>query len=140
DANGKPLDIRQLKTGDQVLVELRVESDEAVNDALVVDLLPAGLEVENQNLASSFELSELNVGGERVTELMSMLDIRHQEFRDDRYVAAVNLHYRGARLFYLARAVTPGSYRIPPTYAESMYRPETRHQGGEKGWLRVKAR
>lgn len=140
DAKGQPLDISQLKTGDQVLVELQVQSEDPVNDALIVDLLPAGLELENQNLANSMDSGDLQVEGNRVADLMAMLDLRHQEYRDDRYVAALKLGYGGARLYYLARAVTPGEYRVPPSFAESMYSPEIRHQGGDSQMMVIRAR
>ena len=57
-------------------------------------------------------------------------EVQHEEYRDDRYVAAVKL-YQGspARLFYLVRAVTPGTYVVPPPQAEDMYRPELRGVG-----------
>ncbi len=140
DADGQPLELNRLKTGDQVLVELDVRSEESIPDALIVDLLPAGLELENQNLATSLAMSELKIGEESVTDLMALVDLRHQEFRDDRYVAAVKLDWGRARLFYLARAVTPGEYRMPPSFAESMYRPELRHQGDDSGRLSIRAR
>ena len=51
--NGQPLDVRSLRSGELVLVHLALKASTAVPDALVVDLLPAGLELENQNLAQS---------------------------------------------------------------------------------------
>ena len=51
--NGQPLDLHNLRSGDLVLVHLALKAKERVPDALVVDLLPAGLELENQNLAQS---------------------------------------------------------------------------------------
>ncbi|GAA0786443.1 alpha-2-macroglobulin family protein [Marinobacterium sediminicola] len=140
DADGQPLVPEQLKTGDLVLVELDIRSEQSIPDALIVDLLPAGLELENQNLATSLAMSELKIGDESVSDLMAMVDLRHQEFRDDRYVAAVKLMLGRARLFYLARAVTPGEYRWPPSFAESMYRPELRHLGSDAGTLSIRAR
>ena len=55
-------------------------------------------------------------------------------------VAALKLGYGGARLYYLARAVTPGEYRVPPSFAESMYSPEIRHQGGDSQMMVIRAR
>jgi uncharacterized protein YfaS (alpha-2-macroglobulin family) len=54
----------------------------------------------------------------------------HEEYRDDRYAAALNLR-RGdkSRVFYLVRAVTPGSYTVPPPLVEDMYRPAVRGIG-----------
>ncbi|MCB1656514.1 MAG: alpha-2-macroglobulin family protein, partial [Pseudomonadales bacterium] len=51
--NGEPLNIDSLASGDLVLVHLAVTARQQVPDALVVDLLPAGLELENQNLGQS---------------------------------------------------------------------------------------
>ena len=47
-----------------------------------------------------------------------------------RPVTALNLR-RGstARVFYLVRAVTPGTYTVPPPLAEDMYRPDLRGVG-----------
>ncbi|MDE2382884.1 MAG: hypothetical protein KGL71_11845, partial [Xanthomonadaceae bacterium] len=56
--------------------------------------------------------------------------LNHEEFRDDRYVAALKLQAGSpAKLFYLVRAVTPGSYTVPPPLVEDMYRPELRGVG-----------
>jgi len=139
DADGQPLALSQLQPGEAVLVELQVSSDESMHDALVVDLLPAGLELENQNLSTSLALGELQIDGESIAERMALNEIRHQEFRDDRYVAALALGWQHrARLYYLARAVTPGRYWLPPTYAESMYSPEIRHLGADAGVIEVR--
>ena len=50
----------------------------------------------------------------------------HVELRDDRFVAAINLAegLEPFRIAYLVRAVTPGRYVWPATYAEDMYRPD----------------
>ncbi|HFT5241356.1 TPA: alpha-2-macroglobulin [Yersinia enterocolitica] len=129
--DGKPLQLSQLKSGELVLVHLDVWADQRVPDALVVDLLPAGLELENQNLGDSS--ASLGESANSVTELlqdMQQSDIKHQEFRDDRYVAAVSVDgYRHTTLLYLARAVTPGIYQVPAPQVESMYVPDWRALG-----------
>lgn len=53
DAKGNTRPLSSLKSGELVMVWLDVWADKNVPDALVVDLLPAGLELENQNLANS---------------------------------------------------------------------------------------
>ncbi|MCX8726314.1 hypothetical protein J3U63_00745 [Gilliamella sp. B2838] len=119
-----------LEVGSMMVVVLDVTAKKPVNDALIVDFLPAGLELENQNLSnSSVNLSSIPA----IADLMKgedISDIKYQEYRDDRYVAAVNLQtyvardtYR-KRIVYLVRAVTPGDYMIPYPYVESMYRPD----------------
>ncbi|MFJ2365588.1 alpha-2-macroglobulin family protein [Pseudomonas sp. NPDC087697] len=123
--NGQPLNLKALASGDLVLVHIAVAAKQRVPDALVVDLLPAGLELENQNLAQS--AASLENASSKVKEWrdsMQNASLKHQEFRDDRYVAALNLDgYGTTHLLYLARAVTPGTYRVPPPQVESMYRP-----------------
>lgn len=96
-----------------MLVWLEVKASQNVPDALVVDLLPAGLELENQNTASSS--ASLQDSGSEVQNLLSQMqqaDIQHMEFRDDRFVAAVPVNEgQPVTLVYLARAVTPGTYQ-----------------------------
>ena len=123
--NGEPLDLKALASGDLVLVHIAVSAKQRVPDALVVDLLPAGLELENQNLAqSAASLENASSKVKQWRESMQNASLKHQEFRDDRYVAALNLDgYGTTHLLYLARAVTPGTYRVPPPQVESMYRP-----------------
>ena len=132
DREGRPLDIRKLRSGDLVLVHLAIDSERRMADTLVVDMLPAGLELENQNLEHSLRLDRFWIEGKPISELQSETDIVHQEFRDDRYVAAIDHGRYGQRshLFYLARAVTPGRYRVPPPLVEDMYRPRFRAVGG----------
>lgn len=130
DLHGNEINPSQLEVGSMMVVILDVTSKEPVHDALIVDYLPAGLELENQNLSnSSVNLSSIP----GVSDLLKDDDVsqlKYQEFRDDRYVAAVNIqNYKERqkyhkRVAYLVRAVTTGNYMIPYPYVESMYRPE----------------
>ena len=115
-----------------------MRSDKRLRHAMLVDLLPAGLEIENQNLADSYDQTDLKVQGNSISEIMYDLSIAHQEYRDDRFVMAIDLpRKRLVRVYYLVRAVSPGTYTVPPTFAEDMYRPEIRHQGEGSGKLTV---
>jgi uncharacterized protein YfaS (alpha-2-macroglobulin family) len=140
--NGRPLNLASLKSGDLVLVHLTVGAKQRVPDALVVDLLPAGLELENQNLAqSAASLDDASSQVKEWRDSMQNANLQHQEFRDDRYVAALNLDgYGSTHLLYLARAVTPGTYRVPPAQVESMYRPGWQAVGDTPADLVVKPR
>jgi uncharacterized protein YfaS (alpha-2-macroglobulin family) len=128
-----------LRSGELVLVKLEVTAKRNVPDALVVDLLPAGLELENQNLANSS--ASLQENGEAVQNLLNQMqqaDIQHIEFRDDRFVAAVAVNEgQPVTLVYLARAVTPGTYQVPQPQVESMYVPQWRATGAASGPLTV---
>jgi alpha-2-macroglobulin len=122
-----------LEEGDVLVAMLKIETEEAINDALVEDLLPGGLEVENLNLTDASQWAEVTIEGVSLGERSGAADIKHEEYRDDRYVAAIDL-YAGAtaHLFYLVRAVSPGSYVVPPAAIEDMYRPELRAYGEAK--------
>ena len=125
DLEGNPIELTTLASGDLVLVRITASAARDLPDALVVDLLPAGLEIENQNLAdASVDISKLTIEGVSVADWQQRQQIEHVEYRDDRFVAALRLdEYRSRQLFYLVRAVTPGEYSVPAPYAEDMYRP-----------------
>ncbi|MDR2100405.1 MAG: alpha-2-macroglobulin family protein [Campylobacteraceae bacterium] len=127
--DGKETSLSEIKSGDLVIAALSINTNfERISDALVVDLLPAGLELENQNLGhSSVSLSDSDAlkANRDLARRLAETSIIHQEFRDDRYVAAIDVgRYNPATLVYLVRAVSPGVYIVPPPYVESMYSPE----------------
>jgi uncharacterized protein YfaS (alpha-2-macroglobulin family) len=139
DTRGQQKSLTSLRSGELVLVKLEITATRNVPDALVVDLLPAGLELENQNLANSS--ASLQENGEAVQNLLNQMqqaDIQHIEFRDDRFVAAVAVNEgQPVTLVYLARAVTPGTYQVPQPQVESMYVPQWRATGAASGPLTV---
>ena len=128
--DGKPWTPRALREGEALVARVTVTADRDMPDALLTDLLPAGLEVENMNLGDASAWADVVVGGIRLDERGHAADLLHEEFRDDRYVAAIRLDAgRAADVFYLVRAVTPGDYAVPPPLAEDMYRPALRGVG-----------
>ncbi|EDO3269124.1 alpha-2-macroglobulin family protein [Salmonella enterica subsp. enterica serovar Agbeni] len=137
--DGQRKSLSSLRSGELVLVWLTVVADRNVPDALVVDLLPAGLELENQNLAdSSASLPESGSEVQNLLNQMQQADIQYMEFRDDRFVAAVVVNEgQPVTLVYLARAVTPGTYQLAQPQVESMYAPQWRATGASEGLLIV---
>ncbi|RZA19796.1 MAG: alpha-2-macroglobulin family protein [Lysobacteraceae bacterium] len=128
--DGKPWTPRALKEGEALIVRVAITADRDMPDALLTDLLPAGLEIENFNLGDAKQWADVVVDGIGIGERSSAAEVRHEEFRDDRYVAALKLEAGSkARLFYLVRAVTPGTYTAPPPLVEDMYRPALRGVG-----------
>ena len=128
--DGQPWTGGALKEGDGLIVGIKLEAREAMPDALLVDLLPGGLEIENFNLTDAKQWASVVVDGISVSDRASAADVRHEEFRDDRYVAALKLDQgQQAHVFYLVRAVSPGTFVVPPTLVEDMYRPEVRGIG-----------
>lgn len=137
NADGSAVGTRQFKTGEMLIVRLRVKAAQRVKDGLVVDRIPAGFEVENMNLTQGSQASEFKVQGTEVAAAMGHERIKHSEYRDDRFVAAVDLGSQPLDLFYLVRVVTPGRYVVPSTYAEDMYRPEVRGIGRPEAEITV---
>ncbi len=128
--DGKPWQPAPLKEGDGLIVGLKIEAREAMPDALLVDLLPGGLEIENFNLTDAAQWADVVVDGISLSDRGSAAEVQHEEFRDDRYVAALKLDQgQQAHVFYLVRAVSPGTYLVPPPLVEDMYRPGVRGIG-----------
>ncbi|CAG2086264.1 alpha-2-macroglobulin family protein [Xanthomonas euroxanthea] len=128
--DGKPWTPRALKEGEALIVRVAITANSDMPDALLTDLLPAGLEIENFNLGDAKQWADVVVDGIGISERSSAADVKHEEFRDDRYVAALALSSGSkAQLYYLVRAVTPGTYTVPPSLVEDMYRPELRGVG-----------
>ena len=121
--NGKPVTAETLKQNDRLVVVLELEvTANGVHDPLIVDLLPAGLEVE------STDTSALKFVG-------TLTPAEFVDARDDRLVAAFEWNRRSQRygdkirVAYIARAITPGTYISPGAFAEDMYQPRFRAQG-----------
>ncbi|UYB51335.1 alpha-2-macroglobulin family protein [Xanthomonas sp. AM6] len=128
--DGKPWTPRPLKEGEALIVRVTITSNVNMPDALLTDLLPAGLEIENFNLGDAKQWSEVVVDGIEISDRSEAAEVKHEEFRDDRYVAALSLSSGDkAQVFYLVRAVTPGTYTVPPPLVEDMYRPDLRGVG-----------
>jgi alpha-2-macroglobulin len=118
-----------LKVGDMLIVRLTARARASVEDGLVVDRVPAGVEIENVNLSQGPAEGLFSVGGVNIAQAMSDARIKHREFRDDRFVAAVRLEPNPVTLFYRVRVVSPGKFVVPGVFAEDMYRPELRTVG-----------
>ncbi|MFM5425480.1 alpha-2-macroglobulin [Aeromonas veronii] len=138
NSDGQRFDPATVKVGDLVVVRLNVSSESAVPDALLVEMVPAGFELENPALGNSIKLEDLSIEGKPAWQSEWNDYLKHQEFRDDRYTAALDLSEgSNQQLVYLMRAVTPGRYQVPPTQVEDMYRPELRAVGEDIHEVRI---
>lgn len=119
--DGSAVDPATIKQNDRLVVVLKmVEPTAAYARLLLVDRLPAGLEIDNPELFDGGSIDALSwIKGE--------IAPTHAEYRDDRFVAAFDRDGKDAATFaiaYIVRAVTPGHYVLPPATIEDMYRPE----------------
>jgi uncharacterized protein YfaS (alpha-2-macroglobulin family) len=113
----KPVDLAALTTGTAVKVQITVESGVTLQNVVIEDLLPAGLEIENARLQNTQQL--VATDRPKVTQLAS----KRMDVRDDRIVIVTNLQAGTSSISYLARAITPGTYVVPPLRGECMYDP-----------------
>ncbi len=118
--DGKPADVSKARQNDRFAVVLKVtEAKPEFGRIMVVDYLPAGLEIDNPKLVSSGDSGTLDwiEDGE---------EPEHTEFRDDRFSAAIEREAKDEAVFtvaYIVRAVSPGKYVLPQAYVEDMYNP-----------------
>ena len=119
--DGKTLDLKSLQQNQRVVVALKVtESEARTARLLVVDRLPAGLEIDNPALVDGGSVAGFSWLTTGVTP-------EHSEYRDDRFVAVFDREPGQSAfidLAYVVRAVAPGHYVWPPATAEAMYAPE----------------
>ena len=116
--DGQPADIARVKQNTRLIAVLSVMKPDGAAEQgtfLLVDPLPAGLEIENPALVGSGSVAS-------VPWLTDTTWAAHTEFRDDRFVASFN--ESTAKLAYMVRAVAPGQYSHPGAFVEDMYRPE----------------
>ncbi len=131
DTNAKPVDISKVISGDRMIVALKVESQkQKMPYALVVDMLPAGFELEDPNVSGSFRIDHIIVDGKTISQWHGDCHTDHTEYRDDRFISALDLGYNETcRIFYAVRVVSPGIFKVPPSLVEDMYRPYIRGVG-----------
>ncbi|MBV8428671.1 MAG: alpha-2-macroglobulin family protein [Hyphomicrobiales bacterium] len=119
--DGSRADLSKVKQNDRLVVVLKVTEPVAkYARLLIVDPLPAGLEIDNPKLMDSDQLAGLDW-------LKQDVEAKTAEYRDDRFVVAVDRSPDQPANFtfaYMVRAVSPGHYVHPPTTVEDMYRPE----------------
>lgn len=122
DAHGKIIDLAsdeaRLKQGDRVIVELTVQSERPLNDIVLSDLLPGGLEVENARLQNAAQNSEYDDNQESNPAAL------YVDQREDRMLLFFDRLDGTATYSYSARAVSKGSFVLPPLAADAMYDPQ----------------
>ncbi|HEX4294655.1 MAG TPA: alpha-2-macroglobulin [Rhizomicrobium sp.] len=127
--SGTPADLGNIHQNDRVLIVLSGQMPNNYYHQMgLIDLLPAGLEVELK-LTGDDAKPYPWIGG-------NLADLSMSDSRDDRYVAAFDIgsQYRPSdnkkpeptpafRVAYIARAVTTGTFAMPAGVVEDMYAP-----------------
>jgi uncharacterized protein YfaS (alpha-2-macroglobulin family) len=119
--DGHPADPGIVAAGTRLVTVLTIDPFSGTEARLMVsDPLPAGFEIDNPSL--------LRGGDIRALDWLEPYDgASHTEFRQDRFLAAVDWgEARPFTLAYIVRATAPGSYHHPAASVEDMYRPDRR--------------
>ncbi|MFD2932421.1 alpha-2-macroglobulin family protein [Spirosoma flavum] len=114
--------IKDIRQNDLVVVRIRLTSTNGLNveNVVVTDLLPAGLEVENPRLTEARDMPWL--------KNPSQPD--HFDLRDDRINFYTTATGTERTFYYLARAVSKGRFILGPVSADAMYNAEYRSYNG----------
>jgi len=118
---GDPANPETVSQGTRLVAVLTVKPfKQSAARLMVDDPLPAGFEIDNPNLMRGGDIRALDW-------LKLLTNTRHTEFRQDRFLAAVDWRKKDAfRLGYIVRAVSPGDFHHPAASVEDMYRPQFR--------------
>ncbi|MDB5364540.1 MAG: alpha-2-macroglobulin [Rhodospirillales bacterium] len=122
DRTGQPVNPLQVRQNDLLVIVLSGRfTGVGRPNPLLVDMLPAGWEIETPDLSASGDL-------DRFAWLGELSPVVHVEARDDRFVAVPEIptgekDKKEFRVAYVVRAVTPGQFQLPGPYAEDMTRP-----------------
>ncbi len=130
DSAGTEIDLTKgdVQLGEVLYVEVEVEntSGQQIQNLALVDRLPAGFEVENPRLGRGFKVDWVEPDEQWVVDFLNM--------RDDRLEAFGTLKAgESKKIVYTVRAVTSGTYTVPPVELEAMYDPTlwAREKGGK---------
>ena len=120
--DGTPLTAAQVPQGALIVAATTIKSlSGPVDNVVIENLLPAGLEVENPRLETTEKLPWMEKND---------LSAAYVDLRDDRVLFFTALPDDEEHTHYaLLRAVTPGDYQSPPIQAEAMYAPDIRANG-----------
>jgi len=127
--NGEAISLENAQQGDVIVAQIKVSAEKYWNNVVIDDLLPAGLEIENPRLDSRQNLPKIG---------SNTLPLDNLDIRDDRLLIYTNLRPNAELTYsYLLRAVTAGTFTLPPITAECMYDPNVR-AASSSGFVTVK--
>jgi len=117
---GVPYTENKVSQGTELVVVLEGRAtDTLAHQLLIVDLLPAGLEIESS-------ISHSGNGQSGFVWLSGLSTPQYADPRDDRFVGSLLVDQKTPqfKLAYQVRAVTPGTYSHPALFVEDMYAPK----------------
>jgi len=116
DRSGKPLAGTTFKQSDLIVVKITIQAqyNSNVENVVITDMLPAGLEIENTRLN---EMPDLKW----ITDVKEKDEPDYLDVRDDRLNLFTSVNGTVKTFYYMVRAVSPGTYKLGPVQADAMY-------------------
>lgn len=99
-------EVNEIKNGEELVVELSVQGDRKIRNAVIVDLLPGGFDLQWKDDEKS----------------KSNLETEYVDQREDRIIVYAKVDTSVKKFYYKIKAIAPGKYIVPPTYGENMYK------------------
>ncbi|MCP4131089.1 MAG: alpha-2-macroglobulin family protein [bacterium] len=128
-SSGSKLNLSNVEQGELIVVTLTIKpTRKNLDNLVVVDMLPAGFEIENLRLRSRGDL-----GYEPPHNWIGA----YEDIRDDRLILFTGAIKHSISYSYTVRAVSVGTFIIPQAYAEAMYDPEVHSVGRVMGKVHV---
>ncbi|SHJ12586.1 hypothetical protein SAMN02745146_2362 [Hymenobacter daecheongensis DSM 21074] len=128
--NGNSVGSPTFRQNDLVVVKITIQSADAAGDVknvAITDLLPAGLEIENPRIGAVRDL----------TWAKDAATPDYLDLRDDRLNLFTTATIAPKSFYYVARAVSKGTFRLGPVSADAMYNADYHSYSGA-GVVRVR--
>ena len=124
DLDGREVGASSFMQGDLYVVEFRISAAARLENLYAVDLLPGGLEIENPRIATKTDIDWISE---------SCLTPDYMDMRSDRLIIFFNTSGSDSEhvFRYLVRAVTPGTFILPPVEGACMYDPNVYSLAGD---------
>ncbi|MBC6988180.1 alpha-2-macroglobulin family protein [Hymenobacter sp. BT491] len=130
DRNGNAVGSASFKQNDLVVVRITIQAADAageVKNVAITDLLPAGLEIENPRIGAVRDL----------TWAKDAAQPDYLDLRDDRINLFTTVTGTPKNFYYVARAVSKGTFRLGSVSADAMYNADYHSYNGA-GMVRVR--
>ncbi len=127
----KPIDRKDIKSGDNIFVEVSVKSDKDQDYVLIEDPIPAGCEfikdTDSYILKGNERQPQGRRRGRRAYRSYWNHWYTHREYRDEHLALTVTKFNAGTYDYsYMMKAQIPGEYQVKPTLVQLMYYTENR--------------
>ncbi|MBN2160552.1 MAG: Ig-like domain-containing protein [Spirochaetes bacterium] len=123
------LNLSNVAQGQVIIAKIKLKPKrENLENVVIVDLLPAGFEIDNVRLQSQ---GDVNSG------VSSGFTPLYEDIRDDRLLLFTGSITESVTYAYTLRAVSVGRFIVPQAYAEAMYDPSVRSIGEAHGIVNV---